>query len=282
MLALVVKKTEQGPGSNFGRRAGTPGVAVDPRPTTGSRSTSRRCIPGIVADHLAPGEEPVPFSNQGTDVDFGKFEEAVVQAMAWCHGVPPEILTLSFTNNYSASQAAINEFKIYLNLVRTEFGEQFCQYVYVEWLLASALAGKVKAPGLLEAFRDYSQHDVWGAWVSADWAGHIKPAVDLSKLVTGYGAMVEQGFMTRARATRELTGMKHSKERAAARSARTSSWPRRSSRSWARCFRQRRRPQRTRASRRTRPRKSRRRNKTTRRAMTSPRQKKGRTRWHGS
>jgi len=212
MLALIVKKTEQGPGSNFARRAGTAsGVA-----TTGGLEQPPRTfafteqIPGAVVEELNVGEEPTPFPS-GADVDFAEFEACVVASMAWTEGVPPEILTLSFRNNYSASQAAINEFKLRLNLTRTDFGEQFCQPVYVEWLLASSLAGKVNAPGLIDAFRDYTLHDQWGAWVSADWSGHIKPAVDLSKLVTGAAAMCEQGFATRDRMTRELTGMKHSK-----------------------------------------------------------------------
>jgi lambda family phage portal protein len=211
MFAIFVEKTEQGPGSNFARRVGVPGVAADTTTGQAPPLNVSRLNPGIIVDHLAAGEKPTPFSNQTTDINYPKFEEAVVAAIAWCFGIPPEILTLSFSSNYSASQAAINEFKIYLNLVRTEFGEQFCQYVYVEWLLASALSKKIQAPGLLEAFRDYTKHDLWGAWVAADWAGHIKPAVDMSKLVGGYAAMVEQGFMTRARATRELTGMKYSK-----------------------------------------------------------------------
>lgn len=214
MLALFVKKTQDKPGTKpITGGAIRKGVATaNPDSPTKQRTFSvAEQVPGWVIEELQQGEEPVPFPNSGTDIKLGEFEEAVVQAVAWAHNVPPEILRLAFSNNYSASQAAINEFKIYLNLVRTDFGDQVNQPIYVEWLLASVLAGKVQASGLLEAFRDYSQHDTWGAWISSEWSGHIKPAVDLSKLVTGYAAMVEQGFITRDRATRELTGMKHSK-----------------------------------------------------------------------
>jgi capsid protein len=212
MIALIVKKSTPGPGSGMGRRAGvasgtTTSGATGETPRTFAFSEQ---IPGAVVEELNEGEEPTPFPS-GADIDFGEFEKCVVAAIAWTEGIPPEILTLSFSNNYSASQAAINEFKLHLNLARTDFGEQVCQLVYVEWLLASALAGKVKAPGLLESFRNYELHDQWGAWVSADWSGHIKPAVDMSKLIVAYAKAVEQGFITRDRATRELFGMKHSK-----------------------------------------------------------------------
>lgn len=214
MIALIVRKTQDKPGSlPMTGGATLKGVVTAPTGPDGSPPRTfafAEQIPGAVVEELQHGEEPTPFPS-GADIDFREFEECIVAAIAWTEGIPPEILTLSFTNNYSASQAAINEFKLHLNLARTDFGDQVCQPIYVEWLLASALAGKVQAPGLLEAFRDYSLHDQWGAWVSSDWSGHIKPAVDLSKLVTGYAAMCEQGFITRDRATRELTGMSHAK-----------------------------------------------------------------------
>jgi capsid protein len=164
-----------------------------------------------VLDELQTGEEPKAFTTNNTVESFGDFEEAIIQAVAWGNGVPPEIYRLSFTNNYSASQAAINEYKMELNMLRTTFGAGFCSPMYEEWLLAQTLASKVAAPGLLEAWRDPKAYDVYGAWVACDWAGQIKPAVDLSKLVGGYAQMIAEGAITRDRATRELTGMKHSK-----------------------------------------------------------------------
>lgn len=168
-------------------------------------------IPGAVLDELAPGEQPHGFPPTGTDEKFGDFEAAIVQAMAWSLEIPPEILRLSFSSNYSASQAAINEFKLFLNPVRAAWGDEFCQPIYVEWLLAETLAGRVKADGLLEAWRDPLKYDRFAAWIAADWSGAIKPSVDLVKQANGYQLLVEQGFISRDRATRETTGTKFSK-----------------------------------------------------------------------
>jgi lambda family phage portal protein len=213
MLAMFIKKSQDKVGTRpiagGAVRRGTD-TAID------STGTERRFnvaeyAPGVVLDELQQGEEPEGFLPHGTDEKFGDFEEAIVQAIAWANEVPPEILRLSFSSNYSASQAAINEFKIYLNKVRYKFGGSFCQPIYVEWLISEALLKKITVPGLLEAWRDPTRYDEFYAWVSADWTGHIKPAVDLSKLVGGYSAMVNAGFITRDRASRELTGTKYSK-----------------------------------------------------------------------
>jgi capsid protein len=175
------------------------------------RFTAAELFPGVVIDELQVGEKIAAHGSTGTDEKIGDFQAAVMQVVAWCHEIPPEILELSFSNNYSASQAAINEFKMFLNRVRTDWGDDFCAPIYEEWLVSEVLNQKVDAPGLLQAWRDASQYDVYGAWVASEWAGQIKPAVDLTKLVNGYTLMVEQGFVTRDRAARELTGMKFSK-----------------------------------------------------------------------
>jgi lambda family phage portal protein len=214
ILAMFIQKDQD----TIGSRPLTGGAVVKGKdavvgPTTGSRRTFNfaEMIPGAVLDELAPGEKPQGFPSNGTDEKFAEFEEAIVCAMAWCFEIPPEILRLSFSSNYSASQAAINEFKLYLNPVRIGWGDDFCQPIYIEWLISEVLAGRIAAQGLLEAWRDPSKFDRLAAWFSADWSGAIKPSVDLTKQATGYTALIEQGLITRDRAARETTGTKYSK-----------------------------------------------------------------------
>jgi capsid protein len=168
-------------------------------------------IPGLVIEELQVGEEPKAFPSTGTDEKFGEFEEAIIQAVAWANEIPPEILKLSFSSNYSASQAAINEFKMYLTRVRTSFGDTFCQPIYVEWLLSEALNQRVQADGLLESWRDARLYDTFGAWTSADWSGHIKPSTDIFKQARGLELMLSMGALSRDRMSREATGTKFSK-----------------------------------------------------------------------
>lgn len=214
MLAMFVKKSQDKMGSRpltggAVRRGtvetGQAGPSGEPR-----RYNVAEGIPGLVIDELQPGEEPQAFPSHGTDEKFGDFESAIIQSVAWALEYPPEIIVLSFKSNYSASQAAINELKTALNKTRTTFGEAFCRPIYEEWLLAQVLSQKVKAPGLLEAWRDSKAYDLYAAWTSSDWSGNIKPSVDLSKLVKGYEGLVAGGYITRDRASRELTGTKFS------------------------------------------------------------------------
>jgi len=213
MFALFIEREMQGPSSGGLTRsshARNVKKATDTEGNTRSFKTSE-FFPGFIGDGLAPGEKPKAFTTNGTTEAFGVFEEAIIQSIAWANQIPPEILRLSFSNNYSASQAAINEFKMFLNPERTSFGQDLCQPVYVEWLLAETLARKIVARGLLEAQRDPAQYDLFAAWTLSDWSGHIKPAVDASKLVRGEKEKVDAGFTTRGRSTRELTGLKFSK-----------------------------------------------------------------------
>lgn len=213
MLALFIKKNADKMGTlPLSGGAVRREVVTDTGPDGSERTwTSAEQIPGLVLEELQVGEEPVGFDAKGVDEKFGDFEESIVQAFAWALETPPEILRLAFSNNYSASQAAINEYKMFLNRARTAFGDAFCAPIYVEWLLSESLLQKLQTPGLLDAWRDPARYDVFGAWVLSDWAGQIKPAVDLSKLVRGYEQLIELGLITRDRAARELTGMKFSK-----------------------------------------------------------------------
>lgn len=213
LVAMFIKKTENKmstmPISGGAKRRDT----VETVDATGVPRTFKinQINPGMVIEELQMGEEPVPMNSQGTDVDFGKFEEVIVAALAWCNEIPPEILTLAFSNNYSASQAAINEFKIYLNRIWSEFGEQFCGPIYVEHLISELLINKNSAPGLIDAWRDPMKYDIFGAWVAADWYGSIKPSTDMLKQVKGSALLIEHGLSTHAREARITTGTKFSK-----------------------------------------------------------------------
>ena len=213
IMAMFIKKTEDKPGT-----LPVTGGAVrrDQANITDNDGAMRKFniashIPGAVMEELQTGEEPVLLGGQGTDVNFGTFEEAIIQTVAWSLEIPPEILRLSFSNNYSASQAAINEFKIAINRTWGDFGETFCTPIYTEWLISETLLQKISAPGLLQAWRDPSQYDVLGAWLATDWYGSIKPSTDMLKQAKGAKILTTEGWSTNARVTRELTGMKFSK-----------------------------------------------------------------------
>jgi lambda family phage portal protein len=212
MLALFVQKTQDKPGT----KPVTGGaVRRDTQAVTQSDGTTRdfniaKWLPGTAIDELQTGEEIKSFDTSRPNVNFKNFEEAVVATVAWSIEVPPEILLLSFNNNYSASRAAINEFKIYLDWSRTNQATGFCKPVYAEWLISMVLTGRIVARGFLEAWRAPSQFVTFGAWILSEWAGAIKPSVDREKEVKGYERMAKHSWITNDRASKELTGTKFS------------------------------------------------------------------------
>lgn len=168
-------------------------------------------MPGMMLQELQHGEKPTSYDTRRPNVNFGTFEAAIINAFAWANEVPPEVLTLGFQNNYSASRGAVNEFKMYLERFRHGFGEEFCTPIYIEYQISENLNRGIITPGFLESWRDPALWDKYGAWLLCDWAGAIKPNVDLLKEVKAYKELTAEGWITRDRAARELTGMKYSK-----------------------------------------------------------------------
>ncbi len=213
IIAMAIMKDEDKPSTKpitGGAVRKNSTTVTDPDGTTRDFNIAS-ALPGTIVEELQQGESIKTFGSEGTDINFGVFESALIQAVAWANEIPPEVLTLAFQSNYSASRGAVNEFKMYLDKSRSERADEFDIPIYTEWLLTEVLRGKIKAPGLLEAWRDPQQYDIFGAWVSSDWAGAIKPSVDIKKEAQGYGLMIDMGGITRSRMSRELTGMKFSK-----------------------------------------------------------------------
>ena len=215
LIAGFIQKTEDKPGSlpltGGAVRRGQAVVSDEAAGNTQRKITVGVGLPGVYFEELQHGEVPHLLGGQGTDTNFGTFEEVIIQAVAWANEVPPEILCLAFSNNYSASQAALNEFKIYLNKVREAFGEEFCSPIFEEWMFSETLLGKCNAQSLREAWFDPLQHDIVAAWVSCEWNGPIKPTTDPLKQVKASELLVASAYSTHAREARATTGTKWSK-----------------------------------------------------------------------
>lgn len=213
ILAMFITKKEDKPGTLPMTGGATRKTNTTQAQTNGGDRQFKLSsfVPGMIAEELQTGEEPKGFDARGVDEKFGDFEEAIIQAVAWSRSVPPEILKLAFSNNYSASQAAINEFKIYIEQVRKEFGDTFCGPIFREWLISETINGRIRADGLLDAWRDPSRYDEFGAWTAVDWYGSIKPSTDMLKQAKGSELLLKLGLTTRAREARHLTGTKFSK-----------------------------------------------------------------------
>lgn len=207
-----IKRSKDGPGS-LALQGAAVRKSTETKDTTGETNpvSVPEIMPGVFMERLQPGEEPAPYSGNSADVNFGPFEAAIIVGLAWALEIPPEILMLSFNKNYSASQAAVNEFWMLLARERGRFGSENNRHVYEDWFLSEVLLGKISAPGYLQSIADPAKYDINRAWLLAEWIGPVKPATDTLKQANGFAALVAGGWTTNARAARLLTGSKFTK-----------------------------------------------------------------------
>lgn len=213
MLAMFVKKDSDKPGTRPLRGGAKRRDTVEVEDSDGTTRDFQvdKWLPGMAIDELQVGEEPVSFDTKRPNAGFNMFEDAIISAIAWVNEIPPEVLKLAFTSNFSSSRQANSEFKLFLDKERALFSSGYLKPRYENWLVSMVLSGRIKADGLLEAWRDQRKFEIFGAWVDSDWCGAIKPHVDPLKETNAYKIKDEQGYSTKARSTRELTGMKFSR-----------------------------------------------------------------------
>ncbi|MCK5606832.1 phage portal protein, partial [Candidatus Pacearchaeota archaeon] len=214
IIPMWIQKTEAKPGTrpiSSGASAGRVDAQVLHPDDTARTFKISELIPGMIPEVLQHGENIITKDSTGTDINLSSFEASIISTAAWALEIPPEVLMLQFANNYSASRGAVIEFVMYLDKSRLERAEEFDEPVYQEWLLAKVLNKDIKAPGLLEAWLDPSQIDIFAAWTTSDWTGAVKPSVDRGKDVKAYKGMIEEGWTTRKKVTRELTGQSYDK-----------------------------------------------------------------------
>jgi len=213
MLAMYIKKTQDKMGTLPVTGSAVKKIDGAVTDTDGTNRTYNLNgnIPGVVYEELQQGEEPVGFMSHGTDEKFSEFENAIVSTFAWACEIPPNIVKLAFSHNYSASQGEINEFRMYLNRDSSIFGADFNQPIYQEWLLSEVLQRRIDAPGLLQAWRNPLEYATFGAWLVSDWSGQVKPSTDTKKQAQGYELMTDKGWITHGRTSKEISGTKFTK-----------------------------------------------------------------------
>ena len=155
--------------------------------------------PGAVID-LGEGEKANMVNPGRPNSNFDPFVMAVIKQIGAALEIPYELLIMAFSNNYSASRAAILEFFKVIKMYRAWFVTDFCQPIYEEWLCEAVAKGRINAPGF---FNDPIIKD---AYCSAEWNGPSAGQLDPKKEVEAAELRVQGGFSTRERETTELTG----------------------------------------------------------------------------
>lgn len=207
LIPLFIKKGEKGVGS---MPIGAGAVYKKTETVTDGDSTTRdykitKNLPGQVLDELNFGEEPVSFNTQRPNVNFAKFEETIINAVAWSLSIPPEIMRLLFQSNFSASRQANNELAIYLSYRYWKFGIEFCNPIYREFVISSIYYGNIETKGFIDAFNNGDKRFV-NAWLNAEWSGLSRPSVDLTKDVNAAEGALKLRITTFDQQCRKISG----------------------------------------------------------------------------
>jgi capsid protein len=96
--------------------------------------------------------------------------------------IPSEIAMSKFDSNFSASRAALKDWEHTLNVSRTKFDEGFLTPIYELWTYLEVLRGKVKVPGLIDAYFEQNQYAI-EAHLSHRFVGANVPHIDPLKEV---------------------------------------------------------------------------------------------------
>lgn len=155
--------------------------------------------PGAVID-LGEGEKANMVNPGRPNPNFDPFVIAIIKQIGAALEIPYEILIMAFSNNYSASRAAILEFFKVIKMYREWFIADFCQPVYEEWLCEAVAKGRINAPGF------FTDPIIKDAYCSAEWNGPSAGQLDPKKEVEAAELRVQGGFSTREKETTELTG----------------------------------------------------------------------------
>ena len=213
ILAMFIKKTQPGIGSHpIGTGAvKREQVEIVNGDITASGVSNRKynfssSLPGNVVDELNIGEEPVPYNPQRPNAGFKVFEETIINTIAWSLEIPPEIARLLFQNNFSASRQANNEFNVYLSRFFWKFGNQFCQPIYDEFIIACVLTDQIQAPGFLDAYWS-NNWKVLNSWLIAEWSGISRPSVDVQKDANAAETLLKLRITTYDQQSRRNSGM---------------------------------------------------------------------------
>lgn len=146
-------------------------------------------------------DEDISIANPGRpNAGFGPFVDSVATEIGAALNLPSEFLLLKFTSSYSASRAALLEAWKAIKKWRSWMVADFCQPIYLEWLILSILKGRISAPGF------FDNPLTEAAWSRAEWHGPAAGQIDPTKEVQAAVTRVEQGFSTRTKEAAEMNG----------------------------------------------------------------------------
>lgn len=155
--------------------------------------------PAIV-NWMRPGDKITFPVNAGPEAQFEPYVVALCKFIGACLGIPFEVLLKQFNSSYSASRAAQLEFWKRIKVLRKLIVNQFCQPVYITWMMEAIARGVWQAPGFFDDPR------IFRAWTRCAWTGSSPGSIDPLREIQASERKVRLGVSTLEMECLEING----------------------------------------------------------------------------
>jgi lambda family phage portal protein len=155
--------------------------------------------PGIV-NWMKPGDKIEFPIGAGPESEFEPYVTALCKFIGAALGIPYEVLLKQFNASYSASRASLLQFWNTVKVARQLLVDQFCQPVYLAWMMEAVARGIIPAP------RFFDDPRIQRAWTNCSWSGAGPGSIDPLKAVTAAVQRVKAGLSTLERESLEING----------------------------------------------------------------------------
>lgn len=177
----------------------------DDRPNLEARKFTEKIkrITNGIFFQLPKGQKMNSFDTKRPNINYTAFLDGSMKYMYASLGIPFEIAILLFSNNFSASRAALKMFELIIEYLRKfTIIDRFYQIIYEQFFELESLKGNIYAPKYLNLKNDYGYMD--NAYTKAKFIGKKIPHIDEVKEVNAIIAKLKAGLITFEQALESL------------------------------------------------------------------------------
>lgn len=158
------------------------------------RESLKKISSGIFFN-LPKGQKMSSFDTKRPNVNYTSFLDGSMKYIYASLGIPFEIATLLFSNNFSASRAALKIFELIIEYMRKFcIVDNFYQTIYEQFFELECLKGNIYAPQYLKLKNDLGYMD--NAYTKAKFIGQKIPHIDEVKEANAVIAKLRAGLIT--------------------------------------------------------------------------------------
>lgn len=166
------------------------------------KNSLKRIASGLFI-HMPKGQKLNSFDTKRPNINYTAFVDGSMKYNCASSGVPFEVALMQFSNNFSASRAALKMFEvILLNNRQFTIVDYFYQIIYEQHFELECLKGNIQAPKYLELKNDDGYLD--NAYTKARFVGIKIPHIDEVKEVNAVLSKLKGGLTTFEQALADL------------------------------------------------------------------------------